>query len=311
MRPNAANARGAAHAQHDFLTDTHLQIAAVKLRGNGAVLGVVIGDIGVQQIEVDASNGEFPDLGEHLTARQFDADLERFAVLTVGNFLHGQVVEILVELDGLLDAFAVDLLFEITVAVEQTDGAEVQVEVARALAMVAGEDAQATGVVWHALVETELRGEIGDQVVPFILFPGGLGAQTAVGIRSGHVRLELGVQAAEFAQETFVAGDFFQAGLPGELQDAQRVVVGALPKIVVQRVEQPSRGRFPTPPQVINNLPQRLQGRRQLGDDVEGLDGWLHNYLSQILVSRTAGAGTLASGKRLTSQTHATRLVDG
>ena len=121
---------GTAHAQDDLLADAHLQVAAVELRGDGAVLGVVVGDVGVEQVEVDAPDGELPDLGEHLTAGQFDGDLERLAVVAAGDFLHGQVVEILVELDGLLDAFAVDLLLEVTVPVEQADGAEVQVEVA-------------------------------------------------------------------------------------------------------------------------------------------------------------------------------------
>ena len=72
---------GAAHAEHDFLADAHLQIAAVELRGDGAVLGVVFGDVGVEQVKVDAPDGELPDLGVDLPARQFDGDLERRAVV--------------------------------------------------------------------------------------------------------------------------------------------------------------------------------------------------------------------------------------
>ena len=70
---------GAAHAEHDFLADAHFQVAAVELRGDGAVLGVVLGDVGVEQVEVDAADGQLPDLGEHLPAGQFDGDLERLA----------------------------------------------------------------------------------------------------------------------------------------------------------------------------------------------------------------------------------------
>ena len=168
--------------------------------------------------------------------------------------------------------------------VEQADGAEVQVEVARAFAVVAREDTQAARVVGHALVEAEFGGEIGDEVVALALRAGGsggLGAQPAVGVGAGEVGFELLVDAAEFAQETLVASDFLQAGLPGKLEHAQRVVVGLVPEIDVEFAEEAARRGFPAPPEVVDDLPQRLEGRRQLGDDVEGLDRWVHGVMGQ------------------------------
>ena len=42
---------GSAHAQDDLLADAHFQVATVELGGDGAVLGVVFGDVGVEQVE--------------------------------------------------------------------------------------------------------------------------------------------------------------------------------------------------------------------------------------------------------------------
>ena len=89
------------------------------------------------------------------------------------------------------------------------------------------------------------------------------------------------VQAGEFAQETLVAWrppPVAPAGKAG----ARAAGCGwcLLPKFLVQPVpEQAPRGRFPAPPEVVNDLAQRLQGGRQLGDDVEGLDGRLHGEI--------------------------------
>jgi hypothetical protein len=64
-----------------------------------------------------------------------------------------------------LPAFAVDGLAEIALAVEQADGDEGQAQVGGALAVVAGEDAEAAGIDRQAFMEAELGAEIGDQVI--------------------------------------------------------------------------------------------------------------------------------------------------
>jgi hypothetical protein len=61
-------------------------------------------------------------------------------------------------------ALAVNGLAEIALAVEQADGNEGQAHVRGALAVVAGEDAEAAGIDRQAFVEAELGTEIGDQV---------------------------------------------------------------------------------------------------------------------------------------------------
>lgn len=68
---------------------------------------------------------------------------------------NGQVLEIRIGVDGGLATFAVDGLEEIPLAVEQAHGNERQTHVARGLAVVAGQNAEATGIDGQALVEAE------------------------------------------------------------------------------------------------------------------------------------------------------------
>ena len=68
-----------------------------------------------------------------------------------------QMREVLVQLDALLPAVFVDLLAEVAVPVEQREGDERQVEIARRFAVVAGENAEAAGVVRERFVKAELR----------------------------------------------------------------------------------------------------------------------------------------------------------
>ena len=73
------------------------------------------------------------------------------------------MMKILVQTDGVLHTFLVDLLSEITVAVKQSDSDEVQIEIAGRFAMVTGKNAEAAGVIWNRFVKTELGGKIGDR----------------------------------------------------------------------------------------------------------------------------------------------------
>ena len=82
------------------------------------------------------------------------------------------MMKILIQVDGVLDPFLVDFLPEISVAVEQADRDKVQVEVAGRFAMIAGEDAETTGVIRHRFVKTELGGEIGHRLLDGAARPG-------------------------------------------------------------------------------------------------------------------------------------------
>ena len=52
-----------ADAKHDFLAHPHLKVAAVKLGGNESVFRTVFRDISIEQVNVHASNAQFPQSG--------------------------------------------------------------------------------------------------------------------------------------------------------------------------------------------------------------------------------------------------------
>ena len=97
-----------------------------------------------------------------------------------------QPVEIGIDVARFLAALVVDRLHEIALPVEQSESDEWEVEVARGLAVVAREDAEAAGVVRDAFMEAELGGKIREGTA----LEGRFGAQLAVGVLARHVGVE-------------------------------------------------------------------------------------------------------------------------
>ena len=64
------------------------------------------------------------------TLRDPGAGPKREVAVAAPHFLDGQMMKILVQVDRMLDAILVDLLFEIAVPVKQSDRDEIQVEIA-------------------------------------------------------------------------------------------------------------------------------------------------------------------------------------
>src|SRR3954468_19259953 len=92
----------AADAKHDFLTHPHLEIAAIKLRGDAPVLRVVLRNVGVEEIDVYTTDAQFPNLGENFSIENEDRNEElRFAP---ASFAYRQVVKILIEVNRCLNA---------------------------------------------------------------------------------------------------------------------------------------------------------------------------------------------------------------
>src|SRR5205807_6759917 len=124
------------------------------------------------------------------------------------------------------------------------------------LAMVASEDAQATGVIRNRFVKSKFGRKIGNGI-----FDRASGSGLSVGIVASQIFLEFLKNLLELAQEIFVLRKFFQPGLPRKLQHAHRIVIGAVPKLVIEMPKQAARGGLPRPPKVETHLPQRLQRR--------------------------------------------------
>ena len=176
------------------------------------------------------------------------------------------MIKVLVEIDRLLNAILIDLLSEIPVPIEQTYCNEIQIKIAGRFAMVAGENAEAAGVIRDRLMETKFSGKIGDRI-----FDRAAGACFSVRVVSSEILFEVLKNLLELAQKIFVLCKLFQPGLPGKLQHAHGVVIRAVPQFWIEMPEQAARGRLPRPPKVETHLPQRFQRRRQDGSHIVSL----------------------------------------
>ena len=65
--------------------------------------------------------------------------------------------------------------------------------------------------------------------------------------------------------------DFYQPGLARELEHADGIVIGPVPKLGIEMAKEAAGGRLPRPPEIEDHFAQRLEGRRKLGNDAVGL----------------------------------------
>src|SRR5215813_3112941 len=146
LDPERGESFHAADTQHDFLTHAHLEVAAIKLRGDQSVLRAVLRNVAVEEIDVHPADSQFPHPGEDFAIQnRYRNQKFRFAS---ANFADRQVIKILVEINRRLNAVFIDLLPEIAVSIKQTHRNEIEIKVARGFAVVASEDSQAAGVIW-------------------------------------------------------------------------------------------------------------------------------------------------------------------
>src|SRR5205823_4792383 len=113
LDPERVQRIDAADAEHDFLSHSHFEIAAVKLGRNKAVFRVVFRNVGVEQVKLDAPDVKFPKAGVNIAVQNPHCNQQR-AIITL-NFANRQMMKILIKTDGVLDSVLVDFLPEISV----------------------------------------------------------------------------------------------------------------------------------------------------------------------------------------------------
>src|SRR5436190_5755251 len=259
-----------ANPEHDLLTHAHLKIAAIKLGSNQSILGFVFRNIRVEEVDVYPSDAQFPNPGKNFAVQNPHRDNK--LRLAPANFSNRQVIEVLIEVNRLLNAIFVDLLPEIAVSIKETDRNEIQIKIAGRLAVVAGEDAQATGVIWDRFVKTKFGGKIGNRILDRASSSG-----FSISIVSAEILFEGFKNLLELAHKIFVLRQLFQPGLPRKLQHAHGVVIGSVPQLRIEMPEESARRRLPCPPKIKTHLPQRLQRRRENGSDIVSLKSWHTN----------------------------------
>src|SRR2546430_17060997 len=84
------------------------------------------------------------------------------------------------------------------------------------------------------------------------------GSGYPVSMLASEVFLERLVNLFQLAQKSFVGGEFFQPGLARELEDANGIVIGPIPKLGIEMTKESASGRLPRPPDVETDFAQRL-----------------------------------------------------
>ena len=150
------------YAEQHLLEQPVLAAAAVQPVGDPAFAEVVLLDVGVEQQQRYAADLGEPDPGaQRAAAGQGEGDLGGGAV-GLPEQGDGQFVGVEDRIVLLLPAVPGEGLAEVAVPVEQADADERYAEVAGRLQMVAGEDAEAAGVLRQGGRDAELGGEVGD-----------------------------------------------------------------------------------------------------------------------------------------------------
>ena len=251
----------AADAEQHLLLQAMLAAAAVQPVGDLALGGVVLLDVGVQQEQRDAAHLRDPDAGgDEAAAGQADGDL-RGGPVGLAEERDGAAVGIGDRVPLLLPAVARERLLEVARAVEQPDRDDRHAEVARGLQVVAGEDAQAAGVLGQRGGDAVLGREVGD--------PGGrLGAQRLEPPVGREVAAQVVTGAVRPVDEALVGGQLREALGRHLAQQPDRVMAALVPQDRVDRREHVAGLRVPGPSQVDGEL---LEGGEVLGQ--HGTDG--------------------------------------
>ena len=168
----------------------------------------------------------------------------------------GQPGEVVVGVGVLLEAVRVHRLAEVAGAVEEPHPHERHAQVARRLAVVAGEDAEAAGVDAERLVDPELHREVGDR-------PRHLHALLGVPARAAAVLVE-GLDDVGVEPHELRVGEQAHPLLRLDVDQQLDGVVVAPPGLGVDPGEEPVGPGRPAPPVVVGQVPQPLEGRRQL-----------------------------------------------
>ena len=246
----------AAHAEHDLLAQPHLPASDVEDVGDRPVGGIVVRHVGVEEEQRHAADLGDPHGGVDVAPGKVDLHLQRQAV-PASCAAQRKLIGVDVGLGMLLVAVRVDLLAEVATPIEETHPHERQRRIGGRFQVVAGQDAQAAGVDLHRLVDAVLGAEVGDRTRELPVRSRSVPAVAAV----VEVALELVEEAAHVDGEILVGGELRPTLRPHPAQDRDRVAV-ACPQAGVDAREELRRARRPGPPQVVGEVAEALERRR-------------------------------------------------
>ena len=155
--------------------------------------------------------------------------------------------------DLLLPAFGGNGLVKVPLRIHEADADERNAEIARLLAMVAGEHAEAAGVDRQRLMERKLRREIRDGAIGIRVAP------PPPGVLRGPRRVERIDRGVVEDEEALVDSRVREHLLRNEPQHEDRVVRGLPPERVVEPAEDFAGLWIPGPPEIVGQLREPAQ----------------------------------------------------
>ncbi len=229
QRPDAANAKD------DLLLDTRLAVSAVQARRKLTIPRRVLFEIRVEQVQADAPQTHAPDRDEHRAVAERNG-CDRGLPVGRQRRLHGglNAVEPFVHLD--LPALCRHALMEIALRVHEAHSDERHSQIARFLAVIAGQHAKPARIDRQRLMQRELRREIGDRASVQLGETGGRPCVLGV-VR----RVEAGHGGVVERQPLVVVGRLFEPfGCDGP-QHLHRVVSRVPPERIVESPKDAAR----------------------------------------------------------------------
>ena len=256
----------AADAEHDFLANARSLIAAVEPMRDVAVDGSILGTIRIEEINRHAPDFSPPNARHHIAPGDAHADGSPKSVRLPQRF-DRQIARIMLAVLRALHAVVVDALSKEALTVQESHGHEIHALVARSLAVITCQHAQAPRVNRKALVKAVFRAEIADE--------------RRVGARRR--RAQIGIECLEYLR---VAGEVLRVArarvervLTHATQHQPPVSSGLLPQLAVEILKKGACRTVPAEKQIGGEL---RQPRERTGDDRSDFEQWVSHTGAEV-----------------------------
>ena len=238
-----------ADTEEVFLLHSVFPVTTIECMGDALVEFGIHLVVGVEEVEGDASYVDLPY--ESVYGEGVEGDVnDHLLALVVENALDGHAVEILRLVFCNLLSVHREGLCEVTVTIEETYGSHVNVGVGSLLDIVAGKDAEATGVDFHVVIHTILHAEIG--------YAGTVGALGLV-----HIVAELLVDAVHASHQVLVGAHHLQTLVADAVQQFNGILLHFAPDFGVKALEEFKGFLVPAEPEVVSHF---IEGFQHCGD---------------------------------------------
>ncbi|KAF5029252.1 hypothetical protein DSECCO2_650510 [anaerobic digester metagenome] len=256
--------------------------------GYALVLGKVLVDMGVEEVERDAPHLHLPDRDVDRGVDQGNPD-NKVPAIVIEHPEDRRGIAVQDLRDVLLPAVRLHMLVEVSLGVHEPDGDHRHTEVARCLDVVACEDAKPPRIERERVVQPELAGEVSDRQ----RHPPGIVLR-----KPARPRLHV---LPEPEHDDIVAAEVLRVRCR-PLEEPRRclkqhpdgVVAAHLPLRPVEEFEENACGGVPAPPEVVCKVHQPEDPLRDVGEPVIGYlrlhrNGHCLSHLISASITRPAG----------------------